>query len=162
MILYPARCGQLASARFTPFGEPLIRLGTTLEALEYDIKCDFYNGAYSFASSLDSIRPKEGFEWQACSLWESISMGHCSGMKLIRIKTGDVIALYGKVTCSTWKKTGKVRFLDGQDFGDEFQDMAVMSLLAILEAKRRYMERTVVHSPSSKGAMMATIVAACC
>lgn len=67
-------------------------------------------------------------------------LGHSSGMKLIRVRTREVVAVYANVNLSV-KKTGKMSFLmsekDGLDLGYEFQLMAVMSVLSLLVERRR-------------------------
>jgi hypothetical protein len=75
-------------------------------------------------------------------------MGHPSGMKLIIVKTGKAMALYAKVSFAK-KKIGRMKFLPGKGYGDDFKIMAVMSLLAILEAERRYRERAAACSLTS-------------
>jgi hypothetical protein len=72
-------------------------------------------------------------------------LGHSTGMKLIRVSTGEVIAVYANVSISV-KKKGRMSFLMSEmsemDLGFEFQLMAVMSVLSILEIERRRGEMT--------------------
>ena len=147
LILYSGRdrpCAQLASARFEANGEPRIALGSKRNDDSSTEKVAVSYGSppakYQFSSHLESVGTGERFEWQPYRFWEWKSIFHSIGMTLVRVKTGTVIALYTK---ASWpkKKTGKMKFVDGENFGNDFQVMAVMSLLAILERESRLLGR---------------------
>lgn len=68
-------------------------------------------------------------------------LGHASGMKLLRVKTNEIVAVYARVSCAV-KKRGKIKFLTGEgrkgdELGNGFELVAVMSLVSILEVERR-------------------------
>jgi hypothetical protein len=70
---------------------------------------------------------------------------HSTGIKLIRVSNGEVVAAYANVSISM-KKKGKMSFLMSEknemDLGFKFQLMAIMSVLLILEVQRRRGEIT--------------------
>jgi len=59
-------------------------------------------------------------------------------MKLMRVATDQVVAAWAKPNSGT-KKKGKLRFMarDTGELGDEWEIMAVMSIVAILVKARR-------------------------
>ncbi|KUJ16717.1 uncharacterized protein LY89DRAFT_669181 [Mollisia scopiformis] len=126
---------QLASAQFVgPEGKPHITLGSTRygAAPTEKVECEgFFRVSHHFSLYLNSVRYREHFQWSECSHAElkGFGIGHSSGMKLVRMKTGEVVVVYAKVSCAV-KKIGKMRFLE-VELGNEFQVMAVMSLIAI-------------------------------
>ncbi|KAE8444476.1 hypothetical protein EG329_000460 [Mollisiaceae sp. DMI_Dod_QoI] len=135
---------QLASAQFKGRnGELQITLGSTSygEAPTEKVECEgFFQVVHHFSLYLDSLLARERFEWRDCRYGEVKAMRHSSGMKLVRVKTDEVIVVYAKVSCAM-KKTGKMKFLNGSMLGNDFQIMAAMSLLSILEVEKRNLER---------------------
>lgn len=133
------------------------------------LECEgFYPVVHHFSLYLESVYSRERFEWRECYRRElrEYGMGNylSNGMKLVRIRTGQVVALYVKVICAV-KKTGKIKFL-GRDLGNEFQIMTVMTLLAIQEAEKRNKERkdwdwsgTTIGNCAARSGMPATIIA---
>lgn len=64
-----------------------------------------------------------------------------TGMKLVRVSTGQIVAVFASVGWA-WTKIGKMAFLDagercGGGLGDELEIMAVMSFIGILVKSRR-------------------------
>lgn len=88
-------------------------------------------------------------------------MGDSSGMKLIRVKTGQVVTVYADVSFAVQKR-GKMSFLETgkeQDLGDEWRIMVVMTLMVILEARRS--EENTAAACAAAGAGVAAVVACC-
>lgn len=104
-----------------------------------------------FSLYLEDYGRRERFEWKSSGGAEVRALGHSTGMKLVRVKTGEVVAAYADVSCA-WTKKGKICFL-GTDLGDEWRVMVVMSLVALLEARRR--------SRSSNAGSSSAVFAAC-
>ena len=73
------------------------------------------------------------------------TLGHLSGMKLMKVKTGAVVAVYANVNFSVTKMEKMHFFLD---LGNDLRLMGTMALLSILE------ERRVDVSRSSRGGGM--------
>ena len=86
-----------------------------------------------FSLYLEDYGRRERFEWKSSGGAEVRALGHSTGMKLVRVKTGEVVAAYADVSCA-WTKKGKICFL-GTDLGDEWRVMVVMTLLVILEER---------------------------
>ena len=58
----------------------------------------------------------------------------------MRINTGETVAVYNSVGFAVCK-VGKIAFLE-QGLGDEWRTMVLLSLITILEVKRREEENT--------------------
>lgn len=63
-------------------------------------------------------------------------LDHSTGMKSIRVRTGEVVAVYARVGMSA-EETGKISEKNDMDLGFEFQLMAVICVLLILKTERR-------------------------
>lgn len=58
------------------------------------------------------------------------------GMKLVRTKTGEVVVAWAPPNSGS-RKRGKMAFLRKAELGEQFEIMAVVSILAIMEKGRR-------------------------
>jgi hypothetical protein len=82
---------------------------------------------------------KEMFEWKRSSGAEVQGLqGKSHGMKLVRIRSGEVVAAWARAN-SGYKKKGKMEFLrvDRASLGEGFELMVVISILTIMEKARR-------------------------
>ncbi|KAH7384897.1 hypothetical protein BKA64DRAFT_646338 [Cadophora sp. MPI-SDFR-AT-0126] len=133
----------LASVRFTgPSETPHITLGSPSFGAAPTEKVES-EGCFSLTHFFSLYLPlcgvRERFEWKVSVGREVRGLGGRSkGMELVRVRSGRVVAVYVSVNLAVRKK-GKMRVLreDGDGLGREFEMMAVMSLVAILEAQRR-------------------------
>ncbi|PVH82730.1 hypothetical protein DL98DRAFT_530108 [Cadophora sp. DSE1049] len=140
----------LASAQFTGLSEtPHITLGSTsfgaapTEKVESEGFSSFRNATHFFSLYLPLCGARERFEWKSSGGREVREMGHSKGMKLVRVRNGRIVAVYASMSCAV-RKRGKMRIWmgEGDGLGREFELMAVMSLVAILEAQRRASRNT--------------------
>jgi hypothetical protein len=103
---------------------------------------------YSFCHTLPRTQEKERFEWKYTSgpfVRTVESTRESGGLKLIRSSTGDVVAVYAGLGPSSrasnpGRVMGMFRFLTGEGtagLGGEFETLAIMSILAIVERNRR-------------------------
>jgi hypothetical protein len=114
-----------------------------------------------FPLFLHGFDVRERFEWKNSCGAEVKALGHNAGMKLIRVQTDEVFAVYADVRFAVQKR-GKMAFLEtgkGQDLGSEWRIMVVMTSMAILEVRRRE-ENTAVACVAA-GAGVAAVVACC-
>jgi hypothetical protein len=100
----------------------------------------FFHVLHYFSIYLEGESRRERFEWKSSCGEEVRALGHSIGMKLVRVKTGEVVAVCADVSFA-WCKRGKVAFLDTMGkgnggLGDEWRVMVVMTLLVILEERR--------------------------
>ncbi|PBP23066.1 alternative oxidase [Diplocarpon rosae] len=106
---------------------------------------------YEFCHSLRGTGKRETFEWRhASGPFTRMVDKNSGGLRLVRVSTGDVIAVYAGLR-QTWRATnpsrmvGMFRFLRGDgmtDLGEEFELLAVMTILSLLERGRRQQRRT--------------------
>lgn len=91
-----------------------------------------------FYCTLPGSNVNERFEWKRSSGQEVASLhGRSHGDKLVRVKTGEVVAAWTLPGMST-KKKGKMSFLGNREvLGDKFELMAVICMLGIMEKARR-------------------------
>ena len=108
----------------------------------------FTTEKYSFFHTLQNTREREKFEWKYTSgpfVRTIESARESGGLKLIRTSTGDVVAVYAGLGPSSRASNpsrvmGMFRFLRGEGtagLSGEFEALAVMSILAIVERNRR-------------------------
>jgi hypothetical protein len=108
----------------------------------------FTTEKYSFCHTLLRTQARERFEWKYTSgpfVRTIESARESGGLKLIRISTGDVVAVYAGLGPSSRASNpsrvmGMFRFLRGEGtagLGGEFEALAIMSILAIVERNRR-------------------------
>jgi hypothetical protein len=108
----------------------------------------FTTEKYSFCHTLPRTQEKERFEWKYTSgpfVRTVESTRESGGLKLIRSSTGDVVAVYAGLGPSSRASNpsrvmGMFRFLTGEGMaglGGEFEALAIMSILAIVERNRR-------------------------
>lgn len=88
--------------------------------------------------TLPGSNAKEKFEWKRSSGQEVANlMGKSNGEKLVRVKTGEVVAAWTLPGMSN-KKKGKMSFLGNREvLGEKFELMAVICILGIMEKARR-------------------------
>jgi hypothetical protein len=82
---------------------------------------------------------REMFEWKSSSGADVQSLeGRSHGMKLVRMRSGEVVAALARAN-SGYKKKGKISFLrtDKGALGEGFELMVVISILSITEKARR-------------------------
>jgi hypothetical protein len=82
---------------------------------------------------------REMFEWKSSSGADVQSLeGRSHGMKLVRMRSGEVVAAWTRAN-SGYKKKGKISFLrtDKGALGEGFELMVVISILSITEKARR-------------------------
>ncbi|PMD42492.1 hypothetical protein L207DRAFT_632255 [Hyaloscypha variabilis F] len=108
----------------------------------------FTTEKYSFCHTLPRTQVRERFEWKYTSgpFVRSVeSARESGGLKLVRSSTGDVVAVYAGLGPSSRASNpsrvmGMFRFLRGEGtatLGGEFEALAIMSILAIVERNRR-------------------------
>ena len=97
-----------------------------------------FSSCRTFAFTLPGSTVQERFEWKRSSGVEVASLnGRSHGEKLVRVRTGQVIAAWTYPGMSVTKK-GKMSFLGNrEEFGDVFEVLAVVSIVAIMEKLRR-------------------------
>ncbi|PBP20805.1 alternative oxidase [Diplocarpon rosae] len=106
---------------------------------------------YEFCHSLRWTGKREKFEWRhASGPFTRMVDKNSGGLRLVRVSTGDVIAVYAGLR-PTLRAThpsrmlGMFRFLRGDgmtDLGEEFEMLAVMTILSLVERGRRPQRRT--------------------
>jgi len=87
---------------------------------------------------------QEMFEWKSSSGPDVQSLeGRSHGMKLVRMRSGEVVAAWTRAN-SGYRKKGKISFLrtDRGALGEGFELMVVVSILAIMEKARRRKKNT--------------------
>lgn len=96
----------------------------------------YYSRRFTF--TLPGTNIKEQFEWKRSSGQEVANlMGKPHGGKLVRVKTGEVVAAWTLPRMLN-KKKGKMSFLGNREvLGEKFELMAVISILGIMEKERR-------------------------
>jgi hypothetical protein len=107
----------------------------------------FTTEKYAFFHSTLYTRGREKFEWRHSSgpfLRTIDGVRESGGLKLVRIRTGETLAVYAGLGFSPRivnpkRVVGMFRFL-GYSLGDEFSILAIMSILTIVERGRRAME----------------------
>ncbi|KAH7369780.1 hypothetical protein BKA65DRAFT_5051 [Rhexocercosporidium sp. MPI-PUGE-AT-0058] len=101
---------------------------------------------YEFCHTLPWNDVRERFEWRQTSGPFVRTIDRDSGgLKLIRVSTGDVIAVYAGLGYSSRASNpsrviGMFRFLRGDStvgLGEEFEVLAIMSILSLVERGRR-------------------------
>jgi hypothetical protein len=108
----------------------------------------FTTEKYSFCHTLHNTGEREKFEWKYTSgpfVRTIESARESGGLKLIRVSTGDVVAVYAGLGPSSRASNpsrvmGMFRFLRGEGtdgLSGEFEALAIMSILAIVERNRR-------------------------
>ncbi|KAI6248601.1 hypothetical protein HI914_03058 [Erysiphe necator] len=97
------------------------------------------NSNMIFVVQVPGRNQKEQFAWKSIKkrelgFFDSI----LNGMKLVNCQTGETLAMWTNATLSS-KKVGKLSFLaeDRSKLGERFELMAVITLLSILERKKR-------------------------
>jgi hypothetical protein len=82
---------------------------------------------------------REMFEWKSSSGAEVQTLqGRSHGMKLVRMRSGEVVAAWTRAN-SGHEKKDKISFLteDRRVLGERFELMAVISVLAMIEKARK-------------------------
>jgi hypothetical protein len=108
----------------------------------------FTTEKYSFSHTLPRTLVREKFEWRYTSgpfVRTLESARESGGLKLIRMRTGDVVAVYAGLGPSSRASNpsrvmGMFRFLRGEEtagLGGEFEALAIISILSIVERNRR-------------------------
>ncbi|TVY46864.1 hypothetical protein LOCC1_G002789 [Lachnellula occidentalis] len=101
---------------------------------------------YSFCHTLPRSFVRESFEWRYSSgpfIRTQDGNKETGGLKLIRVTTGETVAVYaglGSVSNEERPVVGMFRFLAGENLvnlGEEFDILAVMSILTVVEKQRR-------------------------
>ncbi|EPE26034.1 hypothetical protein GLAREA_01946 [Glarea lozoyensis ATCC 20868] len=104
---------------------------------------------FSFSHTLPNSFVRERFEWRYSTgpfIRTSSGTKESGGMKLVRISTGATVAVYAGLGASSKHMTGKskvlgmFRFLNAAgmtNLGEEFDFLAVMSILSVVEKSRR-------------------------
>lgn len=110
----------------------------------------FTSERHGFSHTLLKTNTREKFEWRSSSRSFSRSFDEDSdrgGLKLVRVQTGDVVAVYAglgqKAGEVRTRVVGMFRFLQGEGddgLGEDFEVLAVVSLLSIVEKGRRTMK----------------------
>jgi hypothetical protein len=150
----------LASAQFKGFfSTSYITLNATnyaaasIEPLRTE---GFFHTVHYFSLYLPKLGKRERFEWKISHGAEVKALGHGSGMKLIRVKTEEVVVVFVHVSLAIYKK-GKMSFVKtgkGEELGDEWRTMAVMTLLTILEEKRKSSDTSAGVAGAAGGAWL--------
>ncbi|CAL3971798.1 unnamed protein product [Diplocarpon coronariae] len=106
---------------------------------------------YEFCHGLSGSGKREKFEWRYSSgpLTRMIRQDS-GGLRLVRVSTGDVMAVYAGLrqtsrATNPSRMLGMFRFLRGDemaDLGEEFELLAVMTILSLVERGRRSQRRT--------------------
>jgi hypothetical protein len=107
---------------------------------------------YAFHLTLPRTSVREKFEWRyaAGPILRSLEGIRQSGvLKLVRSITGETVAVYAGLGQSSRTKNprrvvGMFRFL-GERLGEEFDVLAIMSILAIVERGRRSVESSRIN-----------------
>lgn len=101
---------------------------------------------YAFCHTLPRSFVRERFEWRYSSgpfIRTQDGNKESGGLKLIRVTTGETVAVYaglGNVGNDERPVVGMFRFLAGENLvnlGEEFEILAVMSILTVVEKQRR-------------------------
>ncbi|KAH8687657.1 hypothetical protein BGZ60DRAFT_12907 [Tricladium varicosporioides] len=103
---------------------------------------------FSFSHTLPRSFVRERFEWRYSSgpfIRTSNGTKESGGLKLVRVTTGETVAVYAGLggssrPTSSKRVLGMFRFLSGEglvNLGEEFEFLAVMSILAVVEKSRR-------------------------
>ncbi|KAG9237865.1 hypothetical protein BJ875DRAFT_452635 [Amylocarpus encephaloides] len=105
---------------------------------------------FSFSHTLPRSFVRERFEWRYSSgpfTRTSEGAKESGGLKLVRVSTGDTVAVYAglggtakHVGSRSKRVLGMFRFLSGGglvNLGEEFEVLAVMSILSVVEKSRR-------------------------
>ncbi|TVY52083.1 hypothetical protein LCER1_G007965 [Lachnellula cervina] len=101
---------------------------------------------YAFCHTLPRSFVRERFEWRYSSgpfIRTQDGNKESGGLKLIRVTTGETVAVYaglGNVSNEERSVVGMFRFLAGENLvnlGEEFDILAVMSILTVVEKQRR-------------------------
>jgi hypothetical protein len=107
----------------------------------------FTTEKYSFGHTHQRTGVRERFEWRNSSrsfIRSFDEKQETGGLKLVRIRTGDVIAVYAGLGQTKAQNTSRVvgmfRFLKGDSshgLGEDLEVLAIVSLLSIVERARR-------------------------
>jgi hypothetical protein len=111
-----------------------------------------FTRSYMFPAVLASGE-QEMFEWKSSSGADVQSLeGRSHGMKLVRMRSGEVVAAWTRAN-SGYKKKGKISFLrtDKGVLGEGFELMVVISILAIMEKARRKKKNNASASGAGAG-----------
>ncbi|TVY75717.1 hypothetical protein LSUE1_G005668, partial [Lachnellula suecica] len=101
---------------------------------------------YAFCHTLPRSFVRERFEWRYSSgpfIRTGDGQKESGGLKLIRVTTGETVAVYaglGNVSNDSSPVVGMFRFLAGEslvNLGEEFEILAVLSILTVVEKQRR-------------------------
>lgn len=103
------------------------------------VKEGVFSSCRIFSCTLPGSNVKERFEWKRSSGQEVASLhGRSHGEKLVRAKTGEIVAAWTLPGMSN-KKKGKMSFLGNREvLGEKFELMAVICMLGIMEKARRH------------------------
>lgn len=139
----------IASTKFRDYcHDPIITLGTSAEEGKEPCKerlwTERFGTRHHFSISIpgpvegeEESSKREKFVWKYSSGRTVKKFGCGLGMKLVRERTGEVVAEYAHVLFSRTKK-GKMRFFSSGDIlGNCFRMMAVMSVITFQEAMSR-------------------------
>lgn len=144
----------LATAEFQRFtGSATIVASSPAGPVAQPLQKDgFFGSAWVIYVPVPPSGVRERFEWRNSSAVDVQRLeGRTPGMSLVRVGTGEVMAVYAGVSRGSTREVGKLRWVGGRDgrtdIGSAGELLCVMSLLALLEKARRSKNR------SSTGAM---------
>jgi hypothetical protein len=127
----------LATAEFGSFSSSIdIQVGNDVVRLNHT---GIFTAAYSFAFPIGSTGKLETFEWRPSSGQQVQGLdGSSHGMKLVHVGSGTTVAAWTRPHSGP-NKLGKMRFTanDRESLGNMWEFMAVISIAAIMEKKRR-------------------------
>ena len=133
---------QLATAKFVSFSSEvecsILAQSTGRTIISETMKKDrSQHACHYFTVPVGGNQTPERFEWKNSKGNEVRSLnGKSHGMKLVRVKTGEVVAAWAPPNSGT-RKRGKMAFLNREVLGENFEIMTVVTILAIMEKARR-------------------------
>ncbi|KAH7397516.1 hypothetical protein BKA64DRAFT_38202 [Cadophora sp. MPI-SDFR-AT-0126] len=133
---------QLATARFASFSSEvevnLLAQSTGRTIIAETMRKDrSQHSCHYFTVPVGGNQTPERFEWKNSQGNEVRSLnGKSHGMKLVRVKTGEVVVAWAPPNSGT-RKRGKMAFLNREVLGENFEIMAVVTILAMMERTRR-------------------------
>jgi hypothetical protein len=100
-------------------------------------KVTCFSLSWAFHIFVPSSGCKERFEWRYNYGPEvALLAPKGKGLELVRVRTGEVVAAYGRTSMSA-RKIGKFRWCSEDWYGEEGDMMVLISLLALTEKMRR-------------------------
>ncbi|KAK0107974.1 hypothetical protein ONS96_003756 [Cadophora gregata f. sp. sojae] len=133
---------QLATAKLVSFSSEvqinILAQSTGRSIIAESMRKDHNQHAcHFFTVPVGGNQTPERFEWKSSKGNEVRSLnGKSHGMKLVRVRTGEVVVAWAPPNSGT-RKRGKMAFLNREVLGENFEIMAVVTILAIMEKARR-------------------------